>query len=109
MFLKRFSLTFALSLCFLLQAFAQAGMTDSQVIQFMMKEQERGTNRSEIVTKLIEKGVPIEQIRRIQKKYEKQQNGSVVGAKDISGVDKKKRTRTYNGEEREDIKGIKPT
>lgn len=106
MFLKRFSLTFALSLCFLLQAFAQAGMTDSQVIQFMMKEQERGTNRSEIVTKLIEKGVPIDQIRRIQKKYEKQQNGSVVGAKDISGVDKKKRTRTYNGEEREDIKGI---
>ena len=88
-------------LCFSLQVVAQSSMTDNQVMQFMMKESERGTPRNEIVTKLIERGVSIEQIRRIRDKYEKQQDGSVVGAKNISGSTGEERLRTNNGDERE--------
>ncbi len=89
-----------------LNVLAQTGMSDRQVIEFMMKENERGTPRSEIVTKLIEKGVSIDQIRRIRAKYEKQQKGDLVGARDISGVNKdNKRLRKNNGEEREELKG----
>ena len=88
-------------LCFSLQVVAQSSMTDNQVMQFMMKESERGTPRNEIVTKLIERGVSIEQIRRIRDKYEKQQDGSVVGAKNISGTTGQERLRTNNGDERE--------
>lgn len=40
---------------------AQTAMSDTQVMQFMIKENEKGTPRTEIVTKLIERGVSIEQ------------------------------------------------
>ena len=42
---------------FSVTALAQSGMTDKQVMQFMIKENQRGTPRAEIVTKLIERGV----------------------------------------------------
>lgn len=106
MILKRICLLLALIVGLSLNVLAQTGMSDRQVIEFMMKENERGTPRSEIVTKLIEKGVSIEQIRRIRAKYEKQQKGDLVGARDISGVNKdNKRLRKNNGDEREELKG----
>lgn len=106
MIIKRIILALALLTGLSLNVWAQSGMTDRQVIEYMMKENERGTPRSEIVTKLIEQGVSIEQIRRIRDKYEKQQKGDLVGARDISGVDKsQKRMRKNNGDEREDLKG----
>lgn len=75
-------------------------MTDTQVMQFMLKENQKGTPKSEIVTKLIEKGVDIDQIRRVRKKYEKQKSGAILGAKDISGTGNTDRTRQSNGEKR---------
>lgn len=106
MIIKKIILALALLTGLSLNVWAQSGMTDRQVIEYMMKENERGTPRSEIVTKLIEQGVSIEQIRRIRDKYEKQQKGDLVGARDISGVDKsQKRMRKNNGDEREDLKG----
>ena len=77
---------------------AQTAMSDTQVMQFMIKENEKGTPRTEIVTKLIERGVSIEQIRRIKDKYDKQQNGEVIGAKDISGSSSTSRMRSPNGD-----------
>lgn len=88
--------------CFALTAVAQSSMTDDQVLHFMMRENARGTSRSEIVTSLVERGVQIEQIRRIRDKIEKQQGGAVVGARDISGTQKSNnRLRTSNGKKRE--------
>ena len=46
-------------------------MTDNQVMEYIIKENDKGTSRDIIVRRLIEKGVPIEQIRRIRDKYEK--------------------------------------
>ncbi|MGM9688255.1 MAG: SLBB domain-containing protein [Alloprevotella sp.] len=80
---------------------AQTAMSDTQVMQFMIKENEKGTPRTEIVTKLIERGVSIEQIRRIKDKYDKQQNGEVIGAKNISGAGSTSRMRSPNGDEKD--------
>ena len=85
MSIKRTLLIFTLIWGCAFNVWAQTGMTDNQVMQYMIKETERGTPRQEIVTSLIERGVSIEQIRRIKKKYEKQNDGSVIGARDISG------------------------
>lgn len=82
-------------------ALAQSSMTDAQVMDFAIKENEKGTSRSEITKKLIEKGVPLDQLRRVRSKYEKEQNGQVLGAKNISGTAESSRLRTGNGEERE--------
>ena len=51
-------------------------MTDDQVMSFVVKEHERGTSNSQIVTKLMQQGVDISQIRRVRNKYQKmsQQN-----------------------------------
>ena len=46
-------------------------MTDNQVMEYIIKENDKGTSRDIIVRRLIEKGVPVEQIRRIRDKYEK--------------------------------------
>ena len=104
MALRKILLALTLLLGFAAQAVAQSGMTDKQVMQFMIKENERGTPRSEIVTKLIERGVDIQQIQRIRKTYEKQKSGNVPGARDISGYDSKStdRTRRNNGDKRQD-------
>ncbi|MBQ3909504.1 MAG: SLBB domain-containing protein, partial [Bacteroidaceae bacterium] len=48
-------------------------MTDSQIVDFVKQEQARGTNQQEIVTKLLQKGVTPEQLRRLRRKYEAEQ------------------------------------
>lgn len=53
-------------LCVSAISFAQ--MSDSQIIQFMQKEQKAGTAQSQIVTKLMQKGVKVEQVQRLRKK-----------------------------------------
>lgn len=103
MILKRIFLVLALLFSFAFQTMAQSsGMTDSQVMQFMIRENERGTSRSEIVTKLIQRGVKIDQIRRIRDTYEKQKKGSVMGARNITGAkdveSSATRLRKNNGE-----------
>ena len=51
--------------------FAQ-GMSDQQVIQFIQQETKAGTSQGRIVSKLISKGVKIDQIRRLRKQYDQQ-------------------------------------
>ena len=65
-----------LMMVFTLSVMAQ-GMTDSQVAQFIQREMKAGTSQSQIVTKLIQRGVKVDQIRRVKAQYEKQQNQSV--------------------------------
>lgn len=104
-FLRKSIMTITLAFAATCGAYAQSSnMTDQQVMQYMIKENSRGTSREEIVTKLIERGVSIEQIRRIRNKYEKQKSGSVMGAKDITGSGSKSdnsRLRENNGDKRQ--------
>ena len=94
---------FALALC-AAQGWAQSGMTDNQVMDYVVEQNAQGVSRQKIVTQLMQRGVTIDQIRRIQKKYQKQiQNGS-LGAEDITAGSKavKTRMREANGEKREE-------
>ena len=48
-------------------------MTDSQIINFVKQEQAKGNNQETIVTKLLQKGVTPEQLRRLKRKLEAEQ------------------------------------
>lgn len=48
------------------------GMSDQQVLQFIASEAKAGTSQAQIVTKLMQKGVNIDQIRRLRNQYDKQ-------------------------------------
>jgi len=48
------------------------GMTDQQVIQFFASETKAGTSQAQIFTKLVQKGVKVDQIRRLRNQYDKQ-------------------------------------
>lgn len=65
-------------------AIAQS-MSDDQVISFVVKEQQKGTLQSQIVTKLMQQGVTIEQIRKVRQKVERQKKNQGLGTQDITG------------------------
>ena len=81
-------------------AWAQSGMTDDQVMDYVIEQNSKGVSRQHIVTQLLQRGVTIEQVRRIQKKYQKQANGEILGAENITNGSKnnKSRMRKANGE-----------
>ena len=60
-----------LSLGLSVTAFGQ-GMSDQQVINFIAAEAKAGTSQGQIVTKLMQRGVKIDQIRRLRNQYDKQ-------------------------------------
>lgn len=76
--MKRFLLAIVFGLTAIAGAFAQ--MTDSQVISFINRETKAGTSQSRIVTKLMQRGVQIEQIRRLRNQYDSQINDRGVSA-----------------------------
>ena len=65
-------------------AIAQS-MSDDQVISFVVKEQQKGTSQSQIVTKLMQQGVTIDQIRKVRQKVERQKKNQGLGTQDITG------------------------
>jgi hypothetical protein len=79
---------------------AQSGMTDNQVMDYVIEQNAKGTSRQQIVTQLMQRGVTIEQIRRIQQKYQRQMKDGSLGGKDITAGSQsvKNRMREANGE-----------
>ena len=69
--MKRFIIAILMSVLMPMSIMAQSSMTDDQVMKFIVKEHNAGTPQSQIVTKLMQNGVNIEQIRRVKKKYER--------------------------------------
>ena len=81
---------------------AQSSMTDEQVMQFAAKEHEAGTSNAQIVTKLMQRGVDIQQIRRVRSKYERQIKQSGLGnMADKTQTDVESRMRKNNGKTKE--------
>jgi protein involved in polysaccharide export with SLBB domain len=79
-------------------AFAQSSMTDDQVVSFILREQQAGTSQAQIVTKLMQNGVDIQQIRRIRKQYDREINQQGLGTVADKTVDNaQNRMRTNNG------------
>ena len=80
-------------------AIAQSTMTDDQVLQFVIKEHDAGTSQSQIVTKLMQKGVDINQIRRIRQKYERQmKDGGLAVVEDETMMKTQNSLRQNNGD-----------
>ena len=75
------------------------GMTDSQVAQFIQREMKAGTNQSQIVTKLVQRGVKVDQIRRVKAQYEKQQRQTATDVTTGSSNDKTIRLRQSSNAE----------
>lgn len=58
-------------------------MSDSQVIEYVKNEQEKGSSQQQIVANLLKRGVTTSQLRRIRQKYEAEQQS--LGASDLTG------------------------
>lgn len=101
---------FSILICLMfscITAEAQSGMTDNQVMDYVIEQNAAGVSRQKIVTQLMQRGVTIDQIRRIQKKYQRQmKDGKTLGADDITAGSKdvKDRMREANGEIRTEQK-----
>ena len=101
-FIKKWCLVLAMAWVATGVAYAQSGMSDTQIMEYIVQQNAKGTSRDKIVKQLIERGVTIEQIRKAKEKYEKQQKGTVPGARNISGaeLDNFTRLRKNNGDKR---------
>ena len=104
--MKRLSTILFSLLLMVSAAFAQSGMTDNQVMDFVIEQNAQGVPRQQILTQLMQRGVTMDQIRRIQKKYERQKKNGALGADDITAGSKetKNRMRQANGDVRPDQK-----
>ncbi len=69
--MKRFIIAILMSVLIPMSIMAQSSMTDDQVMKFIVKEHNAGTPQSQIVPRVMQNGVNIEQIRRVKKKYER--------------------------------------
>jgi len=77
--MKRRILSIAVMLLSATWSMAQSTMTDQQIASFIMQENEKGTPQNEIVTKLMQRGVDIQQLQRVRRKYERQTNQTGLG------------------------------
>ena len=87
-----------------LATLAQSSMSDSQVMEFIQREANAGTSRSQIVTKLVQRGVNIDQIRRIRNQYENQlRSRGLSGAADEAVAEVSSRMRANNSDLSEEV------
>lgn len=93
--MKRFLVTAFISIIALAGALAQS-MSDSQIIDYVTKEQKKGTSQAQIVTKLMQKGVSVTKLQQLRKKYAKMKNSSLGASSEKGGADDS-RSRTANG------------
>ena len=78
--MKRYLLLFISVLC-IVSGYAQS-MTDKQVMQYIAREYKAGRSQSQIMTALVQRGVSVDQIRRLRNQYDKQlkERGITVAA-----------------------------
>ena len=93
--MKKFVI-FILLACYAAGVQAQS-MSDSQVMEFILNEHKRGTSQATIVTKLMQRGVNITQIRRVRDNYQKLSAKTTEQATASTKVDD--RTRKNNAQQ----------
>lgn len=99
--MRRYIVYILLALLMPLAAASQS-MTDDQVMAFVAKEHAAGTSNAQIVTKLMQRGVDISQIRRVRTKYESQMNQGSMSSMSGKSAAETSRMRTNNGKKRQD-------
>ena len=105
--MKKILLTALFAILSLGSIYAQSTMTDDQVIKFIVKEHQDGSSQQQIVTKLIQKGVNIDQIRRVRKKYERMEKNQGLGTVEDKSLTEDEqidaRLRRNNGKSRSEL------
>jgi len=78
--MKRYLFLFLCVFC-MTSGFAQ-GMTDKQVMQYIARQHKAGKSQAQIMTALVQRGVSVDQVRRLRNQYSKQleERGITVGA-----------------------------
>lgn len=84
---------------------AQSSMTDQQVIKYVMEESEKGTDQKDIVTRLMQRGVDIQQLQRVKRKVEQQRKNATLGVADNNEDDSRLRTNNSQSRNRSDKSG----
>lgn len=87
-FMRRYALALLVFVAGSATVLAQT-MSDEQVIEYILQEQDKGTSQSQIIKQLVSRGVTMEQVNRLKAKYGQQAKG-VVGGTELL---KKVRTR----------------
>lgn len=85
------------------QAVAQS-MSDQQLLDYIQTEVKMGTSQSQLVTKLVQRGIKIDQIRRVRAQYERQlKQRGLNGAADYAVEEINARMRSNNSETKQDL------
>ena len=102
--MKRSLLVLSLLLITLL---VQAQMSDIQVMQYVQRESKNGASQSQIATKLMQKGVTMQQLQRVRSQYEKMNGTSAVrsSGSTTDQLTADSRMRESNGAVRVDAEG----
>lgn len=105
--MKKYVLLLAMLFVVGTKAVAQSSsMTDQQIITYILDEHEKGTSQSEIITNLMRRGVNVQQIQRVRRKYERQIQQSGLGAvADQAVTTATDRMRQNNTQERRTANG----
>ena len=99
-FMKKYVLCTLMLLVSILTASAQ--MSDQQVLKFIQQEQKAGTSQGQIVIKLQQRGVKVDQIQRLRKQYDQQlKQRGLAGKADgaVSAMDARMRTNNAKGQD----------
>ena len=101
--MKKYSIFLLMLFVVLLPASAQ--MSDQQAMKFIQQEVKAGTSQSQIVTKLMQKGVKIEQILRLRNQYDKELKArGAAGAADAAVTEVDARMRSNGtGQQAQDV------
>lgn len=104
LYMKKILFLFLLSFVLGGTCFAQ-GMSDQQVMQFIASEAKAGTSQAQIVTKLMQRGVKIDQIRRLRNQYDKQlkQHGSADTADAAISTAESRMRQNNSGKETQQV------
>ena len=83
------------------------GMSDTQVMQYVQREMKNGSSQSQIATKLMQKGVTMQQLQRVRSQYEKLNGTSAVrsSGSTTDQLTADSRMRESNGAQRVDAEG----
>ena len=99
--MKRYILFLLIEMCSM-GVYAQSRMSDNQVMEFIVKEHKKGTSQGQIVTKLMQSGVDINQIRRVKKMYERMQSStSMDPTSSTSSTDDRSRSNNVKDDDNE--------
>lgn len=96
--MKKMLLAIGLAMC--TGMVSAQSMSDDQVVEYVKKEQAKGQSQQQIVSKLFQKGVTTDQLRRIRKKYDAEKNA--LGASDLSGKNAGKSNERLRQQRQED-------